>query len=116
MSVLCQVVESNGEHACKVCGWGTGKGRTKTFRRNCDEGPVARPTYRERVEADLADDPHRTRSMEAIGVDLDKCFGGCKHFRGVCTLHPKRCERYQRWVELLLDGDCPHYSPPIPIP
>ena len=71
------------------------------YRRNC------RATSRDRVEADLVDDPRRTRSMADIAVDLNKCFGGCEHFQeGACDRHPKRCERYEVWMERLREEGC----------
>ncbi len=64
-------------------------------------------SLRERVEADIATDPRLAVPMNVVRRRLDVCFGGCQRFRGgVCDLHPKRPERYQRWSERVIDGDC----------
>ena len=73
------------------------------YRRNC------RATRREQFEADIATDvSENTRTMNQIGLTLDKCFGGCRYMKRWCTRRGARQmgEQYQAWIEHLLENDC----------
>jgi hypothetical protein len=90
-------------YRCRVCGHEReSRYGPEMLRRLCMVG------VRKRLESDIADDVNpETRSMDEIRMTLNACFAGCRHMKRHCTRFGKsRCERYQAWIEHLLENDC----------